>query len=192
MWRVALLRYTAADSQRRAASDHADRFLYGPAVRPVHQARAGRAVRRVLAGRTALRPGSAGGARRCCSAASPRCFYMWRGCRTSFVSIGIGNAALIAAFACCWQGARAFDRRRPLWSRGRWRAGALARGLLRAGLHRRALPYRIVLSSGLIAPLLAMAGVRVLARPRRTPAVALAGHRDLRARLRCSSRPAFR
>src|SRR6266853_471655 len=41
--------------------------------------------------------------------------YMWRG-TDSPISVGLGNTALIASFACCWQGARAFDRRRPLWS----------------------------------------------------------------------------
>jgi hypothetical protein len=30
--------------------------------------------------------------------------------------IGGGNAAVVAAITCCWQGARAFERRPPLWS----------------------------------------------------------------------------
>ena len=36
--------------------------------------------------------------------------YMWRGTE-GLISVGLGNTALIASFACCWQGARA------LWSR---------------------------------------------------------------------------
>ena len=36
----------------------------------------------------------------------------------SLISIGIGNAALIASFACCWQGARAFERRPATVERG--------------------------------------------------------------------------
>src|SRR5207237_804350 len=41
--------------------------------------------------------------------------YMWRG-TDSVTSLGLGNTALVASFACCWQGARGFDRRRPLWA----------------------------------------------------------------------------
>src|SRR4051794_33390248 len=42
-------------------------------------------------------------------------FYMWRG-PDNLLSVSMGNASLIASIACCWQGARAFDRRRRLWS----------------------------------------------------------------------------
>jgi len=38
-----------------------------------------------------------------------------RGFAGELFAIGAGAAFVIAAFACCWQGARAFDRRRPLW-----------------------------------------------------------------------------
>jgi diguanylate cyclase (GGDEF)-like protein len=32
-----------------------------------------------------------------------------------FSGLGISVAAIIASLGCCWQGARAFERRRPLW-----------------------------------------------------------------------------
>ena len=41
--------------------------------------------------------------------------FLLRGFGAEFVAIGLGVASLIAAFGCCWQGARAFDRRPPLW-----------------------------------------------------------------------------
>ena len=83
--------------------------------------------------------------------------YMWRGTE-SLVSVGLGNAALIASFACCWQGARAFDRRRPLWSAvlvlpALWLVACFVPAFMAS------IPYRIVLSSALIAPLLALAAV---------------------------------
>jgi diguanylate cyclase (GGDEF)-like protein len=83
--------------------------------------------------------------------------YMWRGTE-SLISVGLGNAALIASFACCWQGARTFDWRRPLWSAvlvlpALWLAACFVPGFMTS------IPYRIVLSSGLVAPLLAMAAV---------------------------------
>ena len=83
--------------------------------------------------------------------------YMMRGA-DGLVSVGIGNAALIASFACCWQGARTFGRRQALWSPVIlaplvW----LATGLLPSFMTN--VPFRIVLSSGLIAPLLFMSAV---------------------------------
>jgi diguanylate cyclase (GGDEF)-like protein len=83
--------------------------------------------------------------------------YMWRG-TDSVTSLGLGNTALVASFACCWQGARVFDRRRPLWAPvlvapALWLAACFVPGFLAN------VPLRIVLSSGLIAPLLAMAAV---------------------------------
>jgi diguanylate cyclase (GGDEF)-like protein len=83
--------------------------------------------------------------------------YMWRGTE-SVISLGLGNAALVASFACCWQGARTFDRRRPLWIAvlalpALWLAACLVPAFMAS------IPYRIVLSSGLVAPLLAMAAV---------------------------------
>ena len=83
--------------------------------------------------------------------------YMWRGTE-SLISVGFGNAALIASFACCWQGARAFDWRRPLWIAvlalpALWLAVCFVPGFMTN------IPYRIVVSSGLVAPLLVMAAV---------------------------------
>jgi diguanylate cyclase (GGDEF)-like protein len=80
--------------------------------------------------------------------------YMWRG-PDSLASVGIGNAMLVTSFACCWQGARAFDRRTPQW------IPLLLPALLWLGIclmpeFAASLPYRIILSSGLIAALLAM------------------------------------
>src|SRR5690242_2716813 len=83
--------------------------------------------------------------------------YMWRGTESA-ISLGLGIAALIASFACCWQGARVFDRRRPLWipvlaSPALWLAACFVPGFLES------IPFRIVLSSSLIAPMVAMAAV---------------------------------
>lgn len=37
------------------------------------------------------------------------------GFRAEFFSLGLTGAVLIACFGCCWQGARAFEHRPPLW-----------------------------------------------------------------------------
>ena len=95
----------------------------------------------------AARPGLRGGARRFCSAAC-RGLFLLRGFGADFFSIGVGVASLIAAFACCWQGARAFDKRPPLWLAGAAGAGHLARGLPGAGLPRqRRLSRRAVVAA---------------------------------------------
>lgn len=64
-------------------------------------------------------------------------------------------ALLIAALACGWQGARAFERRKPLWifvaaPPAVWFAACLVPGFMEI------VAYRVALSSSLIAPLLAM------------------------------------
>ena len=61
----------------------------------------------------------------------------------------------MAAFACCWQGARAFERRRPLWIPivavpAVWAGFCLVPGFLDN------VPYRVVVSSILMTPLLAL------------------------------------
>ena len=73
-----------------------------------------------------------------------------------FLSIGIGVALLIAACACCWQGARAFERRRPLWLPmlaipALWLVICLVPDFMTN------VSYRLLLSSCLIAPLFALA-----------------------------------
>lgn len=84
--------------------------------------------------------------------------FTLRGFSGDFLTMGIGVAALIAAFGCCWQGARAFDKRRPLWlpvllAPAIWLAAALMPGFLDN------VGYRVVLSSLLLAPLMAMSAV---------------------------------
>ena len=85
------------------------------------------------------------------------CFLL-RGFGGDFIAIGVGVASLIAAFGCCWQGARAFDKRRPLWlpvllAPAIWLAASLVPGFLDN------VSYRVVLSSLLLAPLIAMCAV---------------------------------
>jgi hypothetical protein len=82
--------------------------------------------------------------------------FLTYGVRSQFMSLGVGVALIIAAFACCWQGARAFERRAPLWLAALagpavWLAACLVPGFLEnAG-------YRVALSSCLASLLLAMA-----------------------------------
>lgn len=84
-------------------------------------------------------------------------FYMWLG-SNPLLGISVGNAVLVASLACCWQGARSFDQRRPLWSAVLitpmlWLAACCVPAFMAST------SYRILLSSGLIAPLLAMSAV---------------------------------
>src|SRR4029078_5706482 len=83
--------------------------------------------------------------------------YMWRG-PDSLLSVGVGNAALVVSFACCWQGARVFDRRPPLWSPVLlpprvWIAVFFIPHFLAS------ISYRVVLSSAFIARQHAMAPI---------------------------------
>jgi GGDEF domain-containing protein len=41
--------------------------------------------------------------------------FQLRGFQGELLAIGVGVAAVIATMGCCWQGARAFNRRRPSW-----------------------------------------------------------------------------
>ena len=161
-----------------AASDHADRFLHGPAVRPVHQARARRAVPRVLAAERAVPPGSAGGARRCCSAVITSLLYMWRG-PDSLLSVGVGNAVLLAVFCLLLAGRARLRSASAAVEPVAADAAAVACRLSRSGFS----GQRLVPGHSLVRLDCAAArdgGVRVLARPCREIALALAGHRDLR------------
>jgi diguanylate cyclase (GGDEF)-like protein len=81
--------------------------------------------------------------------------FVTRGFAAEMLSIGLANVALIAGFACCWQAARAFDRRRPLWpalfaAPGLWFAACLIPAFIEN------VAYRVVLSSLLLATLLAL------------------------------------
>lgn len=80
--------------------------------------------------------------------------YMLRGIDSLF-SVGLGVAILITSVACCWQGARAFDRRSILW------VPVLVPGVLwfaacLVPAFNSNLALRIVVSSSLIAPMLAL------------------------------------
>ena len=85
-------------------------------------------------------------------------FFLLRGFGGDFFAVGVGVMFLIAAFGCCWQGARAFDKRPPLWlpvllAPGIWLAACLVPGFIGNDA------YRVVLSSLLLAPLMAMSAV---------------------------------
>ncbi len=71
------------------------------------------------------------------------------GFNAEFISLGVTVAFIIASFGCCWQGARVFERRAPLWLLF---FGAIAVwlgfSLVPAFEHT---PYRIIFSSLLIA-----------------------------------------
>ena len=154
--------------------------------------RAGRSVSRVLAQWTGARPGLRGGAAPSSSAASQPFCSCFAASPPSILSIGLGNVALIAAFACCWQGARAFDARAVrcgcrCWRRRVWLAACLVPGFLE---QRRATAS--CCPRCCVASVLALSRGRVLARPggarcRR------AGRSSCCSRAsRCSSRAAFR
>jgi len=82
--------------------------------------------------------------------------FMLRVSGENYLTLGIGNAFLIAAFACCWQGARTFEKREPLWlpalaAPAMWLVICLVPGFMAT------VEYRIAVSSTLVATLLALA-----------------------------------
>jgi diguanylate cyclase (GGDEF)-like protein len=84
-------------------------------------------------------------------------FFATRGFAADMLTIGVGNAVLFAAFVCNWQAARVFHHRRPIWIAiagvpALWLATCLIPGFLES------LPYRIAVSSPIIAVLLVLAG----------------------------------
>jgi diguanylate cyclase (GGDEF)-like protein len=84
--------------------------------------------------------------------------FMLRGAAENYLTIGIGNSFFIVAFVCFWQGARSFERRRPIWAATIavpvfWLAICLVPGFLEN------LPLRIVTSSALVATLLALSAL---------------------------------
>lgn len=81
--------------------------------------------------------------------------YAARGGAADYVAVVFGNACLILAFGCCWQSARVFDRRRPLWlpllgAPVLWLVACLTTSLFDS------VPSRIVLTALLISPLLSL------------------------------------
>lgn len=80
--------------------------------------------------------------------------FMFRGFAGEMFSVGIAVAALVAAFDCCWQGARTFEGRKPLrwpmFAPAIWLGACLVPGFMAD------IGYRVVLSSMLVSPLLAM------------------------------------
>jgi diguanylate cyclase (GGDEF)-like protein len=103
--------------------------------------------------------------------------YILRSATPDLVSVGFGNGALIFAYGCAWQAARVFDRRPPLWlpllgAPAIWLAACAAPALYGSG------PFRVMLSTLLIAPMLAMTAVefwrgRAERLPSRWPMIAL-------------------
>jgi diguanylate cyclase (GGDEF)-like protein len=84
--------------------------------------------------------------------------FLMRGFAGELFAIGFGVAALITAMNFCWQGARAFNGRSPLWipvllAPAAWLAVCVVPGFLDN------LRYRVFVSSLLISPLIAMAAM---------------------------------
>jgi diguanylate cyclase (GGDEF)-like protein len=82
------------------------------------------------------------------------------GARGEFFGIGVAMASLIAAIACCWQGARAFEKRPPHWLAvfalpAVWLAACLVPGFVENAA------YRVVLSSSLLSPLWALTALEL-------------------------------
>ena len=83
--------------------------------------------------------------------------FMLRTTIENYVTLGIGNAFLIAAVACTWQGARAFEKRPPQWlpvvaAPLGWLIVCLVPGFIEN------IEYRIAVSSTIVASMFAMAG----------------------------------
>jgi diguanylate cyclase (GGDEF)-like protein len=78
--------------------------------------------------------------------------FFLRGFGGEFLVVGVAVASLVAAFGCVWQGARAFERRKPLWlpliaAPAIWLAACAVPGFLDH------VAYRVALSSALLASL---------------------------------------
>jgi diguanylate cyclase (GGDEF)-like protein len=84
--------------------------------------------------------------------------FLIRGFEGGLSAVGTGVAALIVSFGLCWQGARSFHQRPPLWlpleaALGLWVAACLVPGFLE-NLH-----YRVAVSSILLAALSALPAI---------------------------------
>ena len=83
---------------------------------------------------------------------------IWHGFKPDFWGLGITGASLIASFGCCWQGARAFERRQPLWlplaaGVGGWLAFSIVPAVFEHA------PYRVVVSSFLVSSFLLLTAI---------------------------------
>ncbi|MGC1465868.1 MAG: GGDEF domain-containing protein [Pseudolabrys sp.] len=81
---------------------------------------------------------------------------MIRGFGDQISAVGVGVGSLVASFACCWQGARVFERRAPLWFPV-FAAPVLWLALCLFPPFVQFTAYRVAGSSCLLAPLMAMA-----------------------------------
>ena len=86
-------------------------------------------------------------------ASAATAFFAVRGFAANLFAIGIGNVVLIASFVCCWQAARVFGRRSPIWwsllvAPGLWFAACLIPAFMET------VSYRVFLSSTIVGSLL--------------------------------------
>ena len=75
---------------------------------------------------------------------------MFYGLDDNYLAVGVAGAGLIVALLCCWNGARVFERREPMWLPTLalpviWLAACFVPDFTQA------MPYRVVLSSILLA-----------------------------------------
>lgn len=82
--------------------------------------------------------------------------FMLRTSIENYLTLGLGNAFLLAAVACTWQGARTFEKRQAQWlpvlaAPSLWLTVCLVPGFIET------IEYRIALSSTLITSMFAMA-----------------------------------
>jgi diguanylate cyclase (GGDEF)-like protein len=90
-------------------------------------------------------------------ASATTAIFMLRGPTENFLALAIGTSMLIGSVVCCWQGARTFENRRPLWlgaliAPSIWLAACLVPGFLDS------VRRRMVLSSLLLAGMALLAG----------------------------------
>jgi len=83
--------------------------------------------------------------------------FMLRATLENYLTLGVGNAFLMAAVACTWQGARTFEKRQALWlpvlaAPVFWLAISLVPGFIDN------IEYRIALSSTMVGAMFATAG----------------------------------
>src|SRR5882672_1757758 len=84
--------------------------------------------------------------------------FMLRVSGENYLTLGFGNAFLMAAFGCVWQGSRTFEKRHPLWlpvlaAPAIWLVACLVPGFMET------VEYRIALSSTMVSVLLVLAAL---------------------------------